>query len=148
MMGTKQGREFMEWRPEKPTNKGRVLWLIYLIAVGCVGLGLFYGYASTLGALVAGIVTGHLYMRSPPRNVVFMSTGAAVLLVAWTTGFDMGRSYLKQGNASHSIQTGNQALAVKIIRSGDKDVLYYEPKEKQIAFLKWDQIQKISETRQ
>jgi hypothetical protein len=148
LVGTDRGRKYLDIEAEKATKRPRQPWFTYLTAAGCVGLALMYGHASIIGALVAGIVTGYLYTVSPPRNVVLTSTGAAVLFVAWTYGFDMGHSYLKQGDASHSIQTGNQALAVNIIRSGDKGVLYYEPKEKQIAFLKWDQIQKISETRQ
>jgi len=148
IVGTERGKQYVGLEAGKPNKQPQLFWVSYVIGAAFIAFGLFYGYVGVLSAVITGILTGYVYTRSPPRNVIFVSAGATILFVAWTTGFDSGRAYLRNGNASHSLQTTNQVLSVNIIRSGDKGVLFYEPKEKQIAFLKWDQIQKISETRQ
>jgi hypothetical protein len=151
LIGTEPARRLKQRSEKRDTNKwlGWLMLLFPLLGLAWIVISIvYYGRVGAISAVIAGTIMGYLYKTSQSRNVIFIGLGVVVLLLAWGTGFDFGHSVLREVNTSHSIQTGNQALAVNIIRSGDKGVLYYEPKEKQIGFLKWDQIQKISETRQ
>jgi hypothetical protein len=122
-------------------------WLIFATIPIPLVVAIWVGSAAMFAAFAAGICTGILHKSSPSRNTVILCVGFMVFFVAWAIGFDLGRQYLRSENVKHSIQVDSQVLSVKIIRSGDKGVLYYEPKEKELAFVRWEAIKKISETR-
>ncbi|BAC52768.1 bsr7503 [Bradyrhizobium diazoefficiens USDA 110] len=51
---------------------------------------------------------------------------------------------MSRGASDHSIQLENEKLAVKLIRAGDRGVLYFEPNTKQLDFVRWDAVRKLS----
>jgi hypothetical protein len=117
-----------------------VLVLIVLLYVGWIG-------TSVLAGIVGGGVS--IWLKSTPQEkwMMFSAAGCTVIVISFAAGFDMGMRYLRFGPPRHSIQTdASESLSVKIIRTGERGVLYFEPKSKEVGFIKWASIKKISET--
>jgi hypothetical protein len=73
-------------------------------------------------------------MRLPVEKVALIWC-VLCLLTAFSTGFDLSRNNLRFGSPKHWIETDKGALNVKLIRSGDRGVLFFDPREKKLQFV-------------
>ena len=75
--------------------------------------------------------------------------GLLAMIGSFAAGHVAAQSYLRYGEAHHSIQIDKEPepRQIKIIRAGDKGVLYYDPQAKQLNFVRWDAIKKLTSTR-
>jgi hypothetical protein len=81
------------------------------------------------------------------KRTVYMVAGVLVIVSAFAIGHDRAHSYLSSGEASHSIQIDknlDRFLKVQIIRAGEKGVLYYDPKVKELNFVRWEAVKKLT----
>jgi hypothetical protein len=69
---------------------------------------------------------------------------AAGLLVALATGADFSRSYIKFGKPKHILFVGEEKVETKLIRSGECGVLVFEPVSKELRFIRWDAIKRLT----
>jgi hypothetical protein len=119
------------------------LLALVIAAAGAVFYFRFFG----LGAgLLSGAAVALFRFLPISKKVIYLISCVLVTVFAFATGHDFARSYVIYGPADHSIQFENEMLAVKLIRSGDRGILYYEPKAKQLNFVRWDVVKKLSST--
>jgi hypothetical protein len=126
-------------------------FLIGLCVLGAIVVTtslLFYfglGAAGFLAGLLTGMVLMWLKLISAKQSTATMTIGFLIVVTALAVGWDASRGYLLHDQAKHLVQTEAELLTVKIIRSGDRGLLYFEPKSNQLGFAKWDAIKRISE---
>lgn len=85
-------------------------------------------------------------IREDYRYIVFLSLSYGfVVMASFLIGHMIARSYVSDGGALHTITLkGLDDVSGRIIRSGDKGVLFFDNSSKQINFLKWENIEKLS----
>jgi hypothetical protein len=84
-------------------------------------------------------------MTKPPA--IWLWSMVFVLVFAYGLGTDISRAYLASDTATHTVQTNTEALRVRLIRSGDKGLLFFVPQDKRIIFLRWDAVKEIARPR-
>ena len=124
----------------------RLVVTIGLLAIGIVGVGaaFYFRRFGFIAGLLSGVATALFRILTIPRKVIYLASGVLVMATAFAMGHDNARSFVFDGPAKHSIQLEHEVLAVKLIRSGDRGVLYYEPKSSQLNFLRWEDIKKLT----
>ena len=65
------------------------------------------------------------------------------LAIAFSFGYDRAQSLISSTTPTEMIYTGFQTIPSRIIRSGDKGVLFYSLESKKLRFLRWDAIKNI-----
>ena len=108
-------------------------------------------YVGWLGAVVgfaAGAVLTLSRFFAFAKRTVFLISALLVMVAAFTMGYDSAGSYLRYGATNHSIQLDKELepnpIPVKIIRLGARGILYYEPKSKQLNFVRWEIVKKLA----
>ncbi|WP_271555240.1 MULTISPECIES: hypothetical protein [unclassified Bradyrhizobium] len=109
-----------------------------------VGVALYFSFFGLIAGLIAGAAVTLFRLFPIPRRLVYLISGILIIVTAFATGHDFAHSYVSRGASDHSIQLENEKLAVKLIRAGDRGVLYFEPKTKQLDFVRWDAVRKLS----
>jgi hypothetical protein len=110
-------------------------WMIYFRR-----LGFFAGVATGFFIALSRMV--HITKRT-----TYLVAGVLVIGTAYAFGYDNARSYLLSGQAQYSIQIDKELASqtVQIIRSGDKGILYYDPKTNLVSFVRWEAVTKLTE---
>jgi hypothetical protein len=118
------------------------------VVVIAVGLAIYFKKLGFAAGMATGIFVAASTMIQFTKRTTYLVTGALVILTAYAMGHDSARSYLLSGEARYSIQIGNDLAAqpVQIIRSGDKGILYYDPKSNQLSFVRWEAVKKLTST--
>ncbi|MBL1256267.1 hypothetical protein [Methylocystis sp. Sn-Cys] len=102
----------------------------------------------TLFMIAYPVVSAVLYfrIRKDYRHVAFLSLSYGfVVVVSFLLGHMIARSYVSDGGVLHTITLkGLDDVSGRIIRSGDKGVLFFDNSSRHINFLKWENIEKIS----
>src|SRR5580692_4765576 len=123
-------------------QKGR--WILSSLGVLCfvgglVGLLFFGFYWSAISGLFSGFF---LYMVTDSPNAVRRGLFAVILvtITAYCLGHHTARTYLLTDTAPTATihRKTDQPIQAKIIRSGDRGVLYYDQVGKQVSLLRWD----------
>ena len=115
---------------------------------GIVGMGDFFpsDYAHTDCNLRCVLGFDHRVDRAANTSVSTGSIGrrrTGLYISAFFLGRFVAQSYVAQGGSSHQVQTKTKNLDGKIIRSGERGMLFVEAPTRNILFIKWDEIQRI-----
>ncbi len=100
-----------------------------------------------LFGISAGAYFRWMKITQPSKTVKLVAVSIFVFTFAFIMGFTQSRSYLKDGDGSHQIVTEGETLTTKIIRSGDRVMLFLDVKANQLGFLRWDSIKKVTANR-
>jgi len=139
--------ERAERRSLKRYRRELVLIIIGLTLLAAVAFYLGFSILSFFVGLVAGIIWRWTRDAAPSREKTALAGSALCLLTAFSTGFDFSRNNLRFGSARHFIEINKETLNVKIIRSGDRGLLFFDPTKKELLFVRWEAVTKIGETR-
>ncbi len=127
-------------------QKGKTWFRVVAVCVGCGMLVLAYVWGILLSCvicLVAGIVSGN-WRLNPPKVLPFLFwSGFIVFALSYSLGYDMSRRYLLYGEPDQIIETSSGELNVLLIRSGEKGLLFYNPKNRSVSFLHWDAVKQL-----
>jgi hypothetical protein len=106
-----------------------IILLIYVVAFFAVGRSIFE--ISQWEARV--------------RIAVACGVAAAALILSFLIGFQQAKSILESKTASETIIVGDNkpALPVRLIRGGDRGVLFFSLDTKKVSFLRWESIKQI-----
>jgi hypothetical protein len=101
------------------------------------------GIVVGFGILIAGIV-----MRLAPwfflTTAVLFTYGAIFLLtLTFVAGYEAARTYLAYDFAPQVLSMNDRELHGKLIRSGERGILFHDISTREILFLKWDNIKSI-----
>jgi hypothetical protein len=106
--------------------------LNWVVLIGCASTTVFLLIALEIKTLL--IRTAFLCM--------------AAMALALMVGYLAGRASVRADVGSARIETKNNGeLTVKLIRSGDRGVLFFDETTKQVTLLRWDEIKQISTAR-
>lgn len=115
--------------------------LVLLVAI-------YFRLIAAVISAVAGVFIALFQTLPFSQKTTYLIAGSLMMIAAFALGHDFGHTYVSYGKGNHSIQVDKELsptpLLVKIIRSGDRGVLYYEPATKQLGFLRWDAIKKLT----
>jgi hypothetical protein len=80
------------------------------------------------------------------KEVLPTYTAFSVLLVALIAGLQFSRSVGSQNLSSDTVVAGEKEIEIKgkLIRSGDKGIMFYDAGTKLITILRWDAIKRIT----
>jgi NADH:ubiquinone oxidoreductase subunit 6 (subunit J) len=127
-------------------------WAFYLSAaafpIGAFVL-LHYGYEFLAGAIMFVFLGCLVWLDGGPaasNAIIWISYGASGLLItSYYLGMDQG-SYSKTLGASQNIELVADGTTVKarVLRSGDKGVLLFEPNSSKLTLMRWNTIKSIS----
>jgi hypothetical protein len=111
-----------------------------------VGTTIYFQKWGMAAGLAAGVVAALSRMIPFAKRTVYSVAGVLVVVAAFAIGHDSARSYLSSDEVNHSIQIDKNfdLLKVHIIRTGDRGVLYYDPKVKQLSFVRWEAVKKLT----
>jgi hypothetical protein len=109
-----------------------------------IGAVIYFRKLWVAASLVSGMSVALLRILPLANRTIYLVAGALVIICAFGMGHDFARSYVLHGPTTHSIQLENETLSVKLIRSGDRGLLYYEPKSKQLSFLRWEAVKRLT----
>jgi hypothetical protein len=127
-------------------SKWRERSLISLLGISAaIGLWWFFPFiAGAICLLFVGFFSAVARRKGISGGSALLLAAVAMVIVSYAEGFDISRSYLA-GPPAHRINLNNQEVReVKIMRSGDRGVMLYDPTERRVNLLRWDQIQQIS----
>ena len=136
---TKMARKFVP--PNWAVGAGLVLTAcviavaLFFIKVTVFNVGMIIG---------AGLFSFAFGLHHPPlRRAAFVCMAAMVL--AFSVGYDFATTFLESVPYNTTIETKNDGkVDVKLIRSGDRGVLFLDSKTNRITLLRWDEIKQIS----
>jgi hypothetical protein len=81
--------------------------------------------------------------QSRRREVVILIAMLMSLTVSFAFGFSSGRAYFNAETPAIIKLKSGSPISVRVIRSGDRGVLLYDPIEKRLRFELWDAISSI-----
>jgi hypothetical protein len=134
-------------------------WRRVLMAViFVIFFGIAYGgfrerqFAGALVFAMAPVIT-YLAIYSPAfaQRVVWVpSISFCLILFTFVYGVEIGGSYATTTWVTHSIslKTDSGCLTARIVRSGAAGVLFIDQPTKQVSFIRWDDIKRISAHRE
>src|SRR5690242_1121800 len=119
----------------------QIVAALMLITAGA--LAFYYGYiwiaGTALSFAVSVMLFAHRSAWATTCSVIFLS------IAVFAFGHDVATRLLQSNNPAKTlIQTSEGAVHARIIRSGERGILFYDPANHLVTFLKWDTIKQIS----
>lgn len=105
-------------------------------------------YALTLATLFGAAAMYWLdpqKLRTKPsvRTTLVAAVALTVLVIAFAFGYERARAIVTSTVATETIYVEDKAVPARLIRSGDKGVLFYSIDTKKIRFVRWEAIKQI-----
>ena len=133
---------------KQQSSTNTAIALFALIAVGILLITIYFRMWQFFVAAAAGFFLAMSRIIGFARRTLYVVSGILVIVAAFTLGYDNARAHVLYDAMNHSIQFDKEMepspLPVKVIRSGEKGILYYDTNAKQIVFVKWDKIKKLT----
>lgn len=130
------------------------IWIMIGAVVLLNGLFLLFGaYVAVAGTFISAMfIAFSISIKDVVIRMVFVA--AAALLLAYVVGYEASRSYLyptflenylfNQPRSTIVETTTAGKIEAKLIRSGDRELLFFDVKAKQVILLRWDEIKAVS----
>jgi hypothetical protein len=67
----------------------------------------------------------------------------ASLLITFAVGVDVQQRFVRGGKVAHAISLENSELTGRIVRAGERGILFYDPGSREISFVRWDAVKRI-----
>jgi hypothetical protein len=134
----------------KQSKIGLLIWVAWAV-FACAFLLIFKTYAVAIGGLIGGMLIGFVVLVSNLIARVLLGCLAATVLT-FAIGFGSAVDYIHPsvavkylGLPSTTIETKDHgSIDVRLIRSGDRGVLFFDEKSNKVTLLRWDEIKQIS----
>jgi hypothetical protein len=132
----------------KRERPGRPWWLYLSIAIWIVATGIltvFYRSFAMGSLLITGAIA-FVMMRTIVKSPWRLVLGCifALLIMDFTLGLDLGVRYSESDRFPYTIVPKQGAeLKARIVRSGDRGVLFYIAGTNRLTLLPWDQIKQV-----
>jgi hypothetical protein len=92
---------------------------------------------TVLGALILGF----RIFRS--QRVQLIVGALAGLICVFMLGLAIAQSYVAGSKVLHQLLVGSESLNGRIIRSGERGILFVENEHKRVVFIKWDELKRV-----
>jgi hypothetical protein len=84
-----------------------------------------------------------LYKDRLSWTIIAVAVAVGSLIVSYLTGIQRAEAVLMSKQPSETISVENGSLPARLIRGGDKGVLFFSLDSKKVRFLRWDAIKQI-----
>jgi membrane protein YqaA with SNARE-associated domain len=130
--------DYMRWR----------LWVAPLTLLGSVFSVLAGSYsAAFLSTLLAAFIASgksiHEIAAISTKTVFKGFCGISILFVAFLVGYERSHTILASTTAAESILIDDKAVAARIIRSGERGLLFFAIDSKKVRFVRWEAVKQI-----
>jgi hypothetical protein len=119
---------------------GFIIWIVYwAYYTGFVSASLvvLFSLASTM--LIKWFA---IYLLRP---IVWIGLSSFVCLtMSFAIGMDVATSYRHSPNYKYTVKTADAELKAKVIRSGERGLLFHDEVSKQLLLLPWSEIKRVS----
>jgi hypothetical protein len=87
--------------------------------------------------LSIGITINTIFFPSIRYSPIFEATYAVIvsLLVTFAIGVDVQQRFVRGGKVAHAISLENTELRGRIVRAGERGLLFYDPGSREISFV-------------
>lgn len=127
-------------------KKWRTTFIIAAFAAAGVSFAVG-SYVSALATAVAGVLVllqkGWEDFRQLDRKASAFGAVLFILLLAFLTGYERAGYILKTNAASENIVMDDKTTPARIIRSGERGVLFLSTDTKKLKFIRWEAIKQI-----
>jgi hypothetical protein len=65
------------------------------------------------------------------------------LLITFAVGVDVQQRFVRGGKVAHAISLENSELTGRIVRAGERGLLFYDPGSREISFVRWETVKRI-----
>jgi hypothetical protein len=126
---------------QRPYIGGAMLFMACSTAVA----GLYTSAFATLvaAAMVLWRNSWDELQKVENRKAIIFGIVAVVLLLAFLTGYERADTVLKTKTASENILIDDKITPARVIRSGERGVLFLSIDTKKLRFIRWDAIKQI-----
>jgi hypothetical protein len=123
-----------------------------LLGAGFVGMVmaamLFLAGLNTFAVLTLGFALYHLATQVSPvfDEPAFTQAWVAtvVLTAAFAVGVDLQQWQLRYSDPTHIVNVDNNEVRGRLIRSGDRGILFQRSDPKEIIFMRWDNVANVT----
>jgi hypothetical protein len=132
--------------------KTKFFWTQLAFFIWLVGLAYFYRSATSIAIVLiyaGAIILAEwfaIYLLLQPM-VWLGASSLACLTLSFTVGMDVATSYRNSTIYSYAVKTADRELKVKVVRSGERGLLFHEEVSKQLLLLPWNEIKQVSTSR-
>jgi hypothetical protein len=96
------------------------------------------------GGFILALFLIWYFFRDDRRYVVLSAHGTFVLCAfAFSLGYDVATGYQNQTNYPYTVTTAEGDQSAKVVRSGDKGILFYQAGNGQLVLLPWSEVKKV-----
>jgi|GEM_PF-6551885 len=110
---------------------GIVLAVVFFLK-GLLGTGAFIGFVS-----VIAIAGGAFPQIALQRTFMLLAYGIGVLVTSYFFGLEEAKTALRTTDTVHTIALANSDLNGRLLRTGERGVLFVDPVPRQVRFLLW-----------
>jgi hypothetical protein len=141
--------ELVEWAKAQiaKRRKQAILSIAFSVVYVILQMIFKYGWHSVWYAVIIGTAYSILGLRVSEivhrRNFAICYFSIAALIVSFAVGDDVQREYVRGGKASHAVSFDGTELMGRVVRAGDRGILFFNPSTNEISLLRWDTIKRI-----
>jgi hypothetical protein len=111
--------------------------------MGLITSGIINLIFATTTAFSPYITFTELEQSKPKRIVVAIVTVCVTLLCSFTVGYDRSRSILLSEKPTETITVDDKGIPARLIRGGERGILFLSLETKKVRFMRWDSIKQI-----
>lgn len=125
-----------------------IWWLgaIFLAWVGQYAVAFLLGVImifTTIAVVSPSVLVSVFEEMSERRSTLAALCAVALLVLSFLIGLQRAGTILTSRAASETIGVENNLLPARLIRGGDKGILFFSLDSKKVRFLRWDSIKQI-----
>ena len=111
--------------------------------IGAIGIPLVAGFPSVIFGLIAFVIFAYVFKNG--YQILAAAVGlSGILMVTMALGSDFAYKDINAKVATHSIEEGsNKTLQGRIIRSGDKGLLFLDIQKHELTLVPWSEIKEV-----
>ena len=126
-------------------------WPMQFVTVVLAAFGVWIAWfvqSLTLSVMAGGYIFALFliwyFLRDERRYAIMSTYGMFVLCaIAFSLGYDFAQNYQKQIEYPYTVTTAGGDQHAKVVRSGDKGLLFYEAGTAQLVLLPWSEVKKV-----
>ncbi|SRR5229473_281831 len=146
----KEKKRILEQDKKDHTRFFKIIpYAIGVVLVSGLASLISHSYTGALSALFCSVAIwfapNSIYILTTPipRAIATAAVGAATLLFAFLLGYDRAYVLVTSKVPTETIYVDDKSIPVRLIRSGDKGVLFYSLDSKKVRLIRWEAIKSI-----
>jgi hypothetical protein len=129
----------------------QLLWPTQIVTVALAVLGVLSAWllqSATLSVMAGGYIFALFlvwyFYRDERRYMILFGYGTFFLCAfAFALGYDVAKNYQNQADYPYTVTTAEGDQSAKVVRSGDKGLLFYQGGTAQLVLLPWSELKKV-----